>query len=301
MHITKKTSDTLGTMLLEDADLSICQAAEMFGVGRTTASEALHQKLEELSDQTFSVMPCVKISYLPFHFANKERCAVAGIDCFGKRFLLDILDVYSATRLPDFFPKTDDFKNDIAVSFCKLDSEVAGAIQAYYSMDVGIIHQCISAFMKQSRGKVGEPLYAEKYDALAALELAMFSMSSIHFVQIFADWRNALDPVLRDSLRPFIDTIIEFLRECTVTTVHPKQNTTFKKLMEIISKQRRDRTDFDTMVFRLLYANKAALASPNGPHIWNMITSMTAPAVGSITEFGVDIDMLYDELVLKVD
>ena len=73
----------------------------------------------------------------------------------------------------------------------------------------------------------------------------------------------------------------------------------FKKLIEIISKQRRDRTDFDTMVFRLLYANKASLASPNGLHIWNMITSMAVPSVGSITEFGVDIDMLYEEICRK--
>lgn len=69
--------------------------------------------------------------------------------------------------------------------------------------------------------------------------------------------------------------------------------------MEIISKQRRDRINFDTMVFRLLYANKAALATSNGPHIWNSINSMMAPVSGSMSEFGVDIDLLYKEVVEK--
>ena len=300
MHITKETSDKLGTMILEDADLSITQAGEMFGVGRTTASEALHQKIKELSDQTFSVVSCVKISYIPFYFTNKERCAIAGIDRFGKRFLLDIIDEYSEDRLSRFFPKTEPFKNDISVSFCKLDSDITSTVQSYYSIDVGIVHRCVSDFIEKARGKVGEPLYAEKYDALAELERAMFSQYPVQFGMIFSDWQSNLTPTLQDALRPFIDTVNGFFQECAVTTMHSKKDTTFKKLMEIISKQRKDRTNFDTMVFRLLYANKAALATPNGPHIWKSINSMMTPVAGSMSEFGVDIDRLYEEVVAKV-
>ncbi len=297
MRITKETSNKLGTMILEDADLSITQAGEIFGVGRTTASEALHKKIKELSNQTFSVAPCVKISYIPFYFANKERCAIAGVDKFGKRFLLDIIDEYSEDGLSHFFPKTDSFKNDISVSFCKLDSDITSMVQSYYSIDVGIIHRCVSALMEKARGKADDPLYAEKYDALADLERAMFSQCPVQFSWVFSDWQSNLRSTLQDALRPFMDTINRFFQECTVTTTHPKKDTAFKKLMEIISKQRKDRTNFDTMAFRLLYANKAALSTPNGPHIWNSINSMTVPVSGRITDFGVDIDILHEEIL----
>ncbi|MBE6552907.1 MAG: transposase family protein [Ruminococcaceae bacterium] len=297
MHITKETSDKLGTMILGDADLSITQAGEMFGVGRTTASKALHQKIKELADQTFSVAPCVKISYIPFYFTNKERCAIAGIDRFGTAFLLDIIDEYSEERLSRFFPKTDSFKNDISVSFCKLDSTVTQAIRTHNSADVGIVHRCVSDYIEKAREKVGDALYAEKYDVLADLERVMFSQPSVQFGLIFSDWKAALSSEVRDALSSFIETVNTFFQECTVTTMHPKKDTSFKKLREIITKFRKDRTNFDTMVFRLLYANKTAMSTPNGPHIWNSINSMMAPVTGGMSEFGVDIDALYEEIL----
>lgn len=294
-RITQDVFNTLGTMILENADLSITQAGEMFGVGRTTASEALHQKLKELSDQIFSTAPCIKISYIPFSFTNKERCAVAGIDQYGRKLLLDILDEYSEERLLKFFPKTDSFKKNIQASFCKLDLSATETIRQHYIHDVGIIHRCISAFMKESCGKIGEPLYAEKYDALAALECAMFLQGNSDFWKIFYDWKFSLSVDLEDALQPFLNTMNQFMQECTVTTSYNQKDTSFKRLMEIITKQRRDRVNFDSMVFRLLYANKTALSTPNGPHIWNSINSMMAPVAGRMTGFGVDIDQLYEE------
>lgn len=202
IHISKDASDLLGTMLLEEPDLSITQASEILGVGRTTASEALHQKIKDLKGQTFSVAPCIKISYIPFFFTNKERCAIAGIDSSGKSFLLDIIDEYSDTRLSRFFPKTYPFKNDISVSFCKLDSDITSTVQSYYSIDVGIVHRCVSDFIEKARGKVGEPLYAEKYDALADLERTIFSQCPLQFGMVFRDWQSNLTSTLQDALRP---------------------------------------------------------------------------------------------------
>ena len=296
IHISKDASDLLGTMILEEPDLSITQAGEMLGVGRTTASEALHQKIKELRDQTFSVAPCIKISYIPFFFTNKERCAVAGIDSSGKSFLLDILDEYSVEQLSRFYPKTEVFRSDIQASFCKLASDITESLHNQYPIDIGILHRCISQLIKQARGNRYDALYTDRYDALYNLDQTMRHCTYNHFPTLFFDWQKSLSSDLKKSLQELIETVNSFLRECSVTTKYTEMDTSFTKLMKIISKQRKDRTTFDTMVFRLLYANQVALSSPNGPHIWNSINSMMAPIAGSMSEFGVDIDALYEDI-----
>ncbi len=297
MHVTTAALDRFATQILDDPEIVISTFGEQFQIGRTTISEAVQKKIQELSKQTSSVAPCIYIYYVPFYFTGKERCAIVGVDENECELLLDILEEYSPRGLESFFPKTYGFKDDIELLFCKLEAIFVKLIREQFKTDVAILRSCIQKELQKAKEDQEDGLYNKKLDALYNLKFLIEKSGEMRFRYDFVEWFENLTEPLQQSFKPLFQAFLECIKEDANIVNYYTYEPSMKKLMEIISKYRKDHASFTTMAFRLLYANRVALSSPNGSQIFRSISSMMAPTSGSMTAFGVDINRLYEEVI----
>jgi len=293
-QITTKVLKRLETTILTTPTLSISKAAEQFGVGRTVASKILKKKIQELKAMTKSIHPCLIINFVPFSFSGKERCAVTGVTEIGEKLLLDFWPDYSQNSITLFLSKTTAFFDNIEIVFCKPDHQIISHAKMAFSCDVAIIHRFFQKAIETSKNDTGDGTYIRKVVLLEhILEIFKKAKSRTEFLVSYSNWFSNLSTFEQNIVSPFYKETQPYIQEYAIATEYDPKDTECDKLLKIISKFRKDNSDFDSMVFRLLYANEATMNSPNGSIVMYSINHMNLPVTKRINNFGIDIDLLY--------
>ena len=140
----------------------------------------------------------------------------------------------------------------------------------------------------------------KKFNALDELkEVVCLNYNKKPYFAAFEEWEEKnlnSDPALDAQLRPLYNEIMSLKEECWVGTGHRPWEPEFTFLLDIIGKREYNNSSFESMRFRLLYANKAATNTLDGDKILRYVQNVYEPIEGPIRSFGVDIKKLYNEI-----
>lgn len=299
MRISNDVLDAIDTYILQHPNMSTSQIASRFGVGRTVVSQILKRRVQELQEQTVSLHPCILLCFIPFSFHGRECCAVAGIDEHREKYLLNIYRNHSPHLIGDIANKSTHFINDVETCFCKPEPSFIQGIKSEfhgYNCDpaIAILHHCIE---KQIQILIKDSPNCHIIGQLDELKRLLGTPNSKKFPNAFRIWCCNLSCEDQTYLKPFIETVDNCLAEYANTTEYDPEETDFSRLLKLIQKFINDNATFDTMLYRLLYSVPSAVTPSNSTVLYHCMNHMYDPVAGSLVDFGVNIDRLYDEIL----
>lgn len=301
---TTEAEDMISNNILEHPENTVHKLGESLksqsGISSSPAIDrVIKRRVQDLS-KAVQIIPCNKLFCIPFKYKTKTSCcAFVGLNTTEKRmFLLDILPDSSPDEIKIFFDKIYHFKDNTKLFLTDLNDKLLSSIKTYYTGRAGVLTGYIWKRIDSFR---------EKYVAIdnerKALESLREVVSAYHtekyYYEELLDWESMYlgsDPILKLHLKPLYDEIMSLKKECWIGAEHRPWEIEFTLLLETLRICDRNNMSFDFMVFRLLYANRAATGSLDGGKVLQYVQNLHIPVEGVIRSFGVDINELFAEV-----
>ena len=291
--------------ILSRHEVTNTNAAEKFGLGKSTVSDIINDAMIKASENTICVkLNVLNLAFVPFDYDNKTHCAVIGSKIAADDLiLLDFLDTYEVDTIIDFCQNKIMPKACVDLVFTMPDRDLINGLMGIFSradccilMDYVLDHITIA--------DDGNGVYYHKMDAMKEIQKILKDSKIEQLERDLYLWKKTLirDPDQIDVPKGFknvgtafdelINCIDNYTEECINAWSYGINYNECSKFLGIIDSFRKNNVPYDMMKFRIMYSDLGDCAFDFANK--NYINGIQCLYSRKVTDYGVKIKDIVD-------